>query len=166
MDATSFTREDAPIRVRPYVPADEAFVFGLAPRLLVGIAPWRNPERMLVAVQRWLEDSMKQHGTQTALFIAEDERGERLGVASVSHEHHFTGEEEAYIGELATNDAAEGRGVGRILVAACEQWAREHGYAFLTLHTGAANERARGFYRHLGFQEEDVKLVKPLSDAS
>lgn len=163
---SSFKREDAAIRVRLYALADEAFVLGLAPRLLVGTAPWRNPEQMLVAVQRWLADSIKQHGMQAALFIAEDEQGERLGVASVAHEQHFTGEGQAYIGELATNEAAEGRGVGRALVEACEQWARKQGYAFLALHTGAANERARGFYHHLGFQEEDVKLVKPLSDAS
>jgi GNAT superfamily N-acetyltransferase len=56
----------------------------------------------------------------------------------------------------------EGHGVGQALVAACEQWAREQGYPFLVLATGAANTRARGFYQHLGFLEEDVKLVKQL----
>jgi GNAT superfamily N-acetyltransferase len=165
MDA-SFAREDTSLRVRPYVAADAAFVMSLAPRLLVGIAPWRDPQLMLAAVQKWLADSMQQqHGTQTMLFIAEDERGERLGVASVAREQNFTGEEQAYIGELATADAAERRGVGRVLVAACEHWAWEQKLPFLVLHTGAANIRARGFYQHLGFQEEDVKLVKPLSDA-
>ncbi len=52
--------------------------------------------------------------------------------------------------------------MGQALVAACEQWAREQGYAFLSLETGAANTRAIGFYHHLGFQEEDVRLVKVL----
>lgn len=98
MDATSFTREDAAMRVRPYVATDTTFVLSLAPRLLIGLAPWRDPERMLVE--------------------------------------------------------------------ACEHWAREQGLPFLVLHTGAANGRARSFYQHLGFREEDVKLVKPLSDAS
>lgn len=164
--SSSFTREDAAVRVRPYVAADAQFVLSLAPRLLIGIAPWRDPERMLVAVQNWLADSIKQHGAQTMLFIAEDEMGERLGIASVARQQNFTGEEQAYIGELATTDAAEGRGAGRVLVEACEHWAREQGLPFLVLHTGAANGRARGFYQHLGFREEDVKLVKPLSDAS
>jgi GNAT superfamily N-acetyltransferase len=165
MDASSFTREDAGIRVRPYVPADAQFVLSLAPRLLVGIAPWRDPELMLATVQKWLEESTKQQGMQATLFLAEDERGERLGIAAVSRDQNYTGEEQAYIGELATADAAEGRGVGRVLVEACERWARERRLPFLVLHTGAANKRARGFYQHLGFQEEDVKLVKPLSNA-
>jgi GNAT superfamily N-acetyltransferase len=47
-------------------------------------------------------------------------------------------------------------------VQACEQWAREQGYRILSLTTGAANERALGFYRHLGYLNEDVKLIKLL----
>jgi ribosomal protein S18 acetylase RimI-like enzyme len=33
------------------------------------------------------------------------------------------------------------------------------GYALLALTTGAANARALGFYRHLGFRDEDLKLT-------
>ena len=64
--------------------------------------------------------------------------------------------------ELAAYEAAEGRGVGKALAQACEQWAREQGYRILSLTTGAANERALGFYRHMGYQDEDVTLVKLL----
>lgn len=98
------------------------------------------------------------------VFIAENDHGERLGFATLSHETHFTGEHQAYINELATSDVAEGRGVGTALIQACEQWAREQGYRILALSTGAANGRALGFYRHLGFRDEDVKLVKLLAD--
>jgi len=66
---------------------------------------------------------------------------------------------------LATSAASEGRGVGTALIAACEQWARDQGYRILSLSTGAANARALGFYRHLGFHEEDVKLVKLLTES-
>ncbi len=96
------------------------------------------------------------------IFVAEDEQGERLGCVSVSHDQHFTGEGQAYIGELAVSEDAEGQKVGQALVVACEQWAREQGYPFLVLATGTANTHARGFYQHLGFLEEDVKLVKLL----
>ncbi len=75
------------------------------------------------------------------------------------------GEHQAYINELATSDVAEGRGVGTALIQACEQWAREQGYRILALSTGAANGRALGFYRHLGFRDEDVKLVKLLTES-
>lgn len=150
------------IRVRPYVADDQSFVLSLAPRLLIGFARWRDPAKMLTTVEGWLTDGMAHQGTETMIFIAENERAERLGFATASHDKHFTGERQAQIGELVVSEDAEGQGVGRALVAACEQWTREQGYAFLTLATGAANEHARRFYQHLGFLEEDIKLVKLL----
>src|SRR6266571_1506012 len=155
-------RRDSMIRVRPYVSADREFVLSLAPRLAIGIPPWRDPQKMIVTAQGWITGSIEQHGQKTVVFVAEDEQGERLGFATVSHSTHFTGESQAYIGELATSDMAEGSGGGKALVQACEQWAREQGYRILSLTTGAANERALGFYRHMGYQDEDVTLVKLL----
>ncbi len=134
----------------------------LAPRLVIGIPPWRDPERRLATAQDWLAGSMARFGNETMIFIAEDSRGERLGAATVSHRQHFTGEPQAYIGELAVSESAEGYGAGQALVDACARWAREQGYRLLSLETGAANTRARGFYAHLGFLEEDVRLVKLL----
>jgi GNAT superfamily N-acetyltransferase len=150
------------IRVRPYVPADREFVLSLAPRLAIGIPPWRDPQKMIVTVQGWITESIEQQGKKTMVFVAENEQGERLGFATVSHSTHFTGESQAYIGELATSEVAERQGVGKALVQACEQWAREQGYRILSLATGAANEQARGFYRHIGYLDEDVTLVKLL----
>lgn len=150
------------IRVRPYVSADRGFVLSLAPRLAIGIPPWRDPQKMIVTAQGWITESIEQHGTKTWVFVAEDKHGERLGFATVSHNTHFTGDGQAYIGELVADETAEGRGVGKALAQACEQWAREQGYRILSLATGAANERALGFYRHMGYQDEDVTLVKLL----
>jgi GNAT superfamily N-acetyltransferase len=150
------------IQVRPYIPADREFVLSLAPRLMIGMATWRDPAAWLKTVQDWITGSIEQHGQNSMVFIAEDEQGERLGFATVSHDSHFTGEPQAYVGELATSETAEGLGVGKALAQACEQWAREQGYRILSLATGAANERALGFYRHLGYLDEDVKLIKLL----
>jgi GNAT superfamily N-acetyltransferase len=152
-------------RVRPYLPADRAFVLGLAPRLTIGMPSWRDPNMCIAAIQDWIIGSIDQHGQQTMVFVAEDDHGERLGFATVTHEIHFTGERQAYLGELATSEAAEGRGVGQALLHACEQWARNRGYRILALTTGVSNKRALGFYRHLGYRDEDVKLVKILEDS-
>jgi GNAT superfamily N-acetyltransferase len=111
------------IHVRPYVSDDRTFVFILAPRLLIGMPPWRDPHRWLTAFQNWITVSIDQHGQKTMVFIAENDHGERLGFATLSHETHFTGEHQASINELATSDVAEGRGVGTALIQACEQWA-------------------------------------------
>ena len=150
------------IRVRPYDSSDREFVLSLAPRLAIGILPWRDPQKMIDTAQGWITESIKQHGTKTMVFVAEDQQGKRLGFATVSHNTHFTGVGQAYIGELATDEAVEGQGVGKAMAQACEQWAREQGYGILSLTTGAANERALGFYRHMGYQDEDVTLIKLL----
>lgn len=150
------------IHVRPYVPADREFLLSLAPRLAIGIPPWRDPQKMIATARDWIAESIEQHGQKTMVFVAEDEPGERLGFATVSHSTHFTGVKQAYIGELASSETAEGRGTGKALVLACEQWAREQGYTILSLTTGAANERALGFYRHLGYLDEDITLVRLL----
>jgi GNAT superfamily N-acetyltransferase len=150
------------IHVRAFVPEDRAFVLSLAPRLLIGMPPWRDPQLWLTTFRGWITASIDQPGPQAIVFVAEDEQGERLGFATLSHAAHFTGEDQAYINELATSAVAEGRGVGTALISACEQWARDQGYRILALSTGAANQRALGFYHHLGFHDEDVKLIKLL----
>jgi GNAT superfamily N-acetyltransferase len=150
------------LQVRPYESADRAFVMGLAPRLAIGRPEWRDGALWDAAVQGWLAGSIAKHPGETMVFIAEDDGGERLGFATVTHARHFTGERQASIGELAISERAEGRGVGAALVQACARWAREQGYRTLALATGAANDRALGFYRHLGFRDEDITLVKLL----
>ena len=57
-------------------------------------------------------------------------------------------------------DAAK-TGDGAVLVAA-DAWARDQGLRNLTLHTGAFNANARGFYAALGFAEEEVRLTRPI----
>jgi GNAT superfamily N-acetyltransferase len=96
------------------------------------------------------------------VLIAEDEKGEQLGFATVSHSTHFTGQSQAYIGELATSEKVKGRGAGSALVEACEQWARAQGYTIITLTTGAGNTRALRLYDHLGYHNEDITLTKLL----
>lgn len=150
------------LRVRPYDPNDHTFVISLAPRLAIGMQSWRDLDLWLTTVEGWLTESISQHNQKAMVLIAEDEHGERFGFATVSHSTHFTGQRQAYIGELATSETVESRGIGTALVKACEHWAREQGYTILTLSTGAANARALNFYHHLGFQDEDVMLTKLL----
>jgi GNAT superfamily N-acetyltransferase len=150
------------VHVRPYSSADRTFIINLAPRLAIGKQPWRDLTLWLNTVKEWLNESIEQHNQKTMVLIAEDEQSERLGFATVSHSTHFTGQNQAYIGELVTSEAAEGQGVGTALVKACEQWAREQGYGIITLTTGAGNARALKFYGHLGFHNEDITLTKLL----
>jgi GNAT superfamily N-acetyltransferase len=152
------------MHVRPFAPEDRDFVLSLAPRLLIGVAAWRDREKVLEAIRGWLVHSISQHGQETFVFVAEDAEQKPLGFATVSRSKHWSGEPQAELGELAVEEAAERQGVGRALVERCMQWAQAQGYRFLALDTGAANERARQFYQHLGFLDEDVRLVRLVAD--
>jgi GNAT superfamily N-acetyltransferase len=86
-----------------------------------------------------------------------------VGVVSAHIREHFTGQADCYLGELVVRPAAEGRGIGRQLVATVEAWAVERDVQRVTLETGAANHRAREFYECLGYLEEQVQLTKVIS---
>jgi ribosomal protein S18 acetylase RimI-like enzyme len=89
--------------------------------------------------------------------------GEIVGMVAVTEQRHWSGVLDAYVGELATAAHLEGRGIGRALLAAAESWASARGLARITLETGAANERARGFYGALGYRDEEVRLTRILT---
>jgi GNAT superfamily N-acetyltransferase len=151
-----------PMRVRPYTTPDRDAVLARGDRLVIGLAPWRDPAKMHAAARRWIEGDIARIGETCAVLVAEDATGHLLGFVAVAHDVHFTGDGQAYVGELVVAQHAEGRGVGRVLMSAAEEWARARGYGFVILETGAANVGARAFYARLGYGEESVKLVKPL----
>lgn len=149
-------------RIRQAAAADRAFLEGIAPRLAIGIPPWRSYEAMMATARRWLLESLDGMGDDATVFIAEDADGAPVGVATVERSRHFTGTPQGELGELAVIEAVEGRGVATLLLAAAEDWARERGLPFLALGTGSANSRARAFYARHGYGEEDVRLAKRL----
>lgn len=151
-----------PWRVRRATGADHAFLEALAPRLTIGIPSWRDPAVMLATVLRWLADDLEHMGADSTVFIAEAPDGTPVGAATIARSSHFTGVPQAELGELAVVAQVEGQGAASALLAACEGWAREHGFAFVSLGTGAANTRARAFYARHGYGEEDVRLTKAL----
>jgi len=155
------------VLIRPVRSADHAAVRALAPRLAEGVATWRDRRAVDRAARTWVEDAIDHAGgpadttPERALLVAEVD-GRVAGFVSLATRAHFTGEIDAYVGELVVAVTAEGRGVGRSLVAAAEAWARERGLARITLETGAGNAAARAFYAALGFAEEDVRLTRTL----
>lgn len=48
---------------------------------------------------------------------------------------------------------ARGQGLGRALVAAVEDWARERGFVRITLCVAAGNDAAAALYRSCGYEE-------------
>lgn len=145
---------------------DRDQVLALVGRLTEGVAAWRDRDRWRTVSRGWVEDSMAAAGgddQQVFVVVPEGDVERVAGFVSVGSKKHFTGDVDAYVGELVVAASAEGSGAGSALMAAAEAWARARGHARLTLDTGAANVRARAFYGRLGFLDEDVKLTKTLS---
>ena len=95
------------------------------------------------------------------MFVAVDQQ-EVLGFVSLSRTRHFTGRDEAHVGELAVAEAAARSGIGRALMSAAEQWAVARGLPRVSLETGASNDGARRFYASMGYVEEEVRLSRAM----
>lgn len=148
--------------IRHYRTADRDDVLQLSERLTVGVADWLDCDAVANATRGWVAGSIEAIGNGGSVFVADAGGQHLLGFVSVARKSHFSGLEQAYVGELAVAGHAEGCGVGRALMHAVETWARQTGLQSITLETGAANVRAREFYRLLGYAEESVTLTRML----
>ena len=150
--------ESTDFQIRPVREEDRPALLELSPRLTIGAAPWREPAGVAAAAQGWIESSLASaHEDGHAMLVALLD-GRIAGLVSLVERRHFTGEVDAYVGELITDEALEGRGAGRALMAAAQQWAAGRGLSRIILDTGAHNHRARRFYERFGFEEEQIRF--------
>ena len=91
----------------------------------------------------------------TGLFVLARLHGRAIGCGAVL----FHDDEPSYIKRMWVDDAVRGMGVGRRILAALEQVAREHGAASVTLETNASLTEAIAMYRASGYVE-----VEPFND--
>ncbi|MBX3472912.1 MAG: GNAT family N-acetyltransferase [Planctomycetes bacterium] len=84
-----------------------------------------------------------------ALLVAED--GGVLGFADVSQRRHLIGPPMAELESLVVLDTARGRGVGAMLLAATEAWARQHNLAGVNLGSRVTRKDAHRFYEREGY---------------
>lgn len=116
----------------------------------------------------WPEGSAAEHGEEMARFfrgqgsdplavlLAEDPSGRAVGLAELSIRPHAEGchsDRVAYLEGWFVVPDARGRGVGRALVAAAEQWGRSQGCREFASDTPADNAGGAAAHRALGFSE-------------
>lgn len=68
----------------------------------------------------------------------------------------------AFVCEIEVDDAMRGRGYGRAIMLAGEEFAREHGASSLRLNVFAENVVARRLYESMNFAVTDMVMMKSL----
>ncbi|MBI2251558.1 MAG: GNAT family N-acetyltransferase [Armatimonadetes bacterium] len=99
---------------------------------------------------------------KTALYIAENEKGEFLGhiLIFITPFESAMGELQGYIFDLAVKQEYWGKGIGKLLIRQAEEFTKEKGLNYLTLGVSSSNQRAIKLYESLGFKEERKKFIK------
>ena len=105
---------------------------------------------------------MDESASDTIAFVVDGANGLHGAVCLTTQVDYFTHEELAHVEVLAVDPSAQGRGVARILMDAAEAWARQQGFARISLNVWTQNERARGLYEHLGYLPETMHYLKAL----
>jgi ribosomal protein S18 acetylase RimI-like enzyme len=106
--------------------------------------PWNDPDADL---RRALDGS-----SSTVLAGLDADR--LVATAMVGHDGH-----RGWVYYLAVRADAHGRGYGRALMRACEDWLRERGVPKVNLMVRGDNAAARGFYAALGYGTDDVVVL-------
>ena len=90
------------------------------------------------------------------MLLAVDEERGAVGFVELSLRPYAEGCETspvAYVEGWFSDETVRRQGVGRLLIEAAEQWAREQGCTELASDTKVENEVAEAAHRSLGFEE-------------
>lgn len=82
-----------------------------------------------------------------------------LGWIHVAAVHHLQSEPRAEIGGLIVAADARSGGVGAMLVARAERWARDHGFGAIVVRSQIARDAAHRFYLREGYARTKTSAV-------
>ena len=85
------------------------------------------------------------------VFVAEDDDGQVVGWTHVYVEYLLESDDGAELGGLVVADGTRGHGIGRALLAAAEEWARERGCRSVRVRSKVERAAAHEFYEHVGY---------------
>lgn len=148
--------------LRPATPADHPRLASLDARL-VGEAtcPGATPADFIRFQAGFTAAALAEPRGHTVLAV--DPADALLGyIHLVPQTDDVLGHEVGYVSIVAVAEAAAGKGIGRALMAAAEDWAKALGYPALLLDVFASNRSARAFYDALGYAEDSLRLRKVL----
>lgn len=151
------------VTLRTVTAADLAAVHSLTERLAdFPLPPGRTSAAIGRADHHLIRAQLEQPRDDVLFLVAEEDGGVVGTVFANTRADYFTGASIAYVEVLAVASEAAGRGIARGLLRAVEGWAEGRGLERVDLTVFANNQRARGFYEHLGYTGEFVRYVKPV----
>jgi len=106
--------------------------------------PWNDPEADLRRAMA---------GPASTVLVAQSASAALLGTAMVGHDGH-----RGWVYYVAVQPALQGRGLGRLLMSACEAWLRDREIPKIQLMVRQENAAALRFYSALGYELLDVAV--------
>lgn len=134
------------MNVRRAIETDSAALAALSTQLGYPTQPAEAAERLAAL------------GDAGAVLVAEED-GAVLGWIHVCGIRFFQSPPFAEIGGLVVDEAARGKGIGRLLVAAAVRWAAEQGYGKIRVRSNVIREDAHRFYEREGFRRIKAQAV-------
>ena len=132
--------------IREATAADAAALAALSTQLGYPAQPGEAAERLAAL------------GPEGAVLVAEAD-GAVLGWIHVCGIRFFQSPPFAEVGGLVVDEAARGKGVGKLLVEAGARWAAERGYRKLRVRSNVVREDAHRFYEREGFRRVKTQAV-------
>ncbi|CAH0991131.1 hypothetical protein SIN8267_01233 [Sinobacterium norvegicum] len=142
---------------------DHSFIVDLSPRLAeVAQLDWHTDDVINKMQYDYIAEMLAETSQRNGTFIAEA-NNIPLGFIHVrTHKDSISGETSGTIPLLAVTAESQGLGVGKMLMACAEKWAKDLGCRLLHLEVFANNKKASGFYQTLGFKPETVHMIKTI----
>jgi aminoglycoside 6'-N-acetyltransferase I len=124
---------------------------------IVPLSPALHPEwrRMRHGLWPWLAEDDEEPVSQE-VFIALDDAGRPCGFVEAGERPYAEGCETSPVGYIEgwyVSPESRGRGVGRSLIEAAEQWARSRGLREMASDAGLDNLASHRAHERLGYRE-------------
>ncbi|MDQ2972401.1 MAG: GNAT family N-acetyltransferase [Rhodanobacteraceae bacterium] len=152
------------LRIRAADASDDDFILSLIPRFVdFALPPWRKRTDCAAGIRRDLIRTLREPPAGEALFVAEDDNGERVGFLRLQKTRDFfSGKNNCHISDLVVAPGHDGRGIGCALLGHAHVWAKRQRCGLITLAVFPRNVRARALYERSGFEPDLLRLAKPV----
>ena len=68
-----------------------------------------------------------------------------------------------FVSDFIVNSEFRGKGIGRLLMAKADEYAKEKNISYIKLSVFSANTNAKEIYNKLGFEDQNVTMIKKLN---